>query len=48
MIVSQRLIGFNNLCQIRLHEFRNHVYLIETFSIFWLENSFDAQHIFVL
>ena len=48
VIIGQRLVGLNNLGEIRLHQFGNYINLIETRSILWAQNSLDTQDVFVV
>lgn len=48
VVVGQRLIRLNDLCQIRLHELGNNVDLIERLSVLGLQNPLDPQDVLVL
>ena len=48
VIIGQRLVGLDNLGEICLHQFGNNINLIETSSVLWLQDSLNAEHIFMV
>ena len=48
MVIGQRLIRFDDLRQVRFHELRHHVNLIEACTVLWLQNALDSQDVLVV